>query len=582
MTISFSGLASGLDTSTWVAELVKAKQTKVTSLKNELSSIKTIKNTVSSTKTAFTSLRTALEKFTDAKFGGNFDLFTKNSAKSSDTNIFTVTADSNAARQSYDIIVNQLATCTKATSMNPASALADDNTTLKSLGVTEGSFSVYVDGVKTSINIVEDTTLGDLKQDLAGAGITMSNDTDDLIKLEATNGTSSINIGATNDKSNLMSLFSLTRQDDGTYKSMNAMYKASTSSKLTDADAGVAQQITQGTFTIGDAEFTIDENTTLSSIISAINNNSKAQANAHWDDTNGKLIINSTAEGASYINIEAGTSNFTDVMGFTSSQWDAEGNVVSSTLLNNAQELGQNALLSINGTNITSTSNKVTSDVSRLAGITIDLNKVSEEDDNGVKKSTKLSVEQDSTELINAVKSFIEEYNNTMSKIDEVTANGADLQRETTLSSFKNTMRTFATSRNDTNGGDYMLLSQIGISTGKADSSNLSTDTDKLQLDEEALKKALEENPESVKALLAGDDGVLSHIEDSVEQMLQATTGFFDVKTSTLDSDIKKMEEKITKQQTKINSYQKQLENKFSQMELVISKMQQNYSSFLG
>ena len=186
------------------------------------------------------------------------------------------------------------------------------------------------------------------------------------------------------------------------------------------------------------------------------------------------------------------------------------------------------------------------------------------------------------TELINAVKSFIEEYNNTMSKIDEVTANGADLQRETTLSSFKNTMRTFATSRNDTNGGDYMLLSQIGISTGQADSSNLSTDTDKLQLDEEALKKALEENPESVKALLAGDDGVLSHIEDSVEQMLQATTGFFDVKTSTLDSDIKKMEEKITKQQTKINSYQKQLENKFSQMELVISKMQQNYSSFLG
>ena len=162
MTISFSGLASGLDTSTWVTELVKPKQTKVTSLKNELNSIKTIKNTVSSTKTAFTSLRTALEKFTDAKFGGNFDLFTKNSAKSSDTNIFTVTADSNAARQSYDIIVNQLATCTKATSMNPASALADDNTTLKSLGVTEGSFSVYVDGVKTSINIVEDTTLGDL------------------------------------------------------------------------------------------------------------------------------------------------------------------------------------------------------------------------------------------------------------------------------------------------------------------------------------------------------------------------------------------------------------------------------------
>ena len=49
-------------------------------------------------------------------------------------------------------------------------------------------------------------------------------------------------------------------------------------------------------------------------MISEINSNDKAQAYAYWDDATGKLSITSKQEGASYINIEAGTSNFTDVM----------------------------------------------------------------------------------------------------------------------------------------------------------------------------------------------------------------------------------------------------------------------------
>ena len=57
---------------------------------------------------------------------------------------------------------------------------------------------------------------------------------------------------------------------------------------------------------------------------------------------------------------------------------------------------------------------------------------------------------------------------------------------------------------------------------------------------------------------------------------------FFDVKTSTIDSDISKIEDKITKQQSNISTYQKQLEDKFYKMELAISQMQQNYSSFLS
>ena len=581
MSISFSGLASGLDTSGWVEALVSVKQDKVATLKTDLTALQTTKSTLTDTRSAFNSLRTALEKLTDMKFGGTFDLFSQNTAKSSDEAVFTATAASGAARQNYDIVVQQLATYTKASSKESASAVADDETKLTNLGLTEGSLSVYVDGTKTSINIEKDDTLGDLKSQLAAAGIKAEVDENGVLNLSAYEEGKTVNVGATTDTSNFVSLLGLTKQEDGTYASTNSLYKANTASKLTAFDSGFNEQITAGTFSIGDATFTIDEKTTLSSLISQINNNEDAQATAYWDDTTGKLTITSKKEGASYINIEAGTSNFTDVMGLTTTERDADGNIVSTKMFTDAQELGKNAMLTINGTSITATSNTVSSDVSRIAGVTINLKGVTKVGDDGIAKPSKLDVGQDTSGLIDAVKGFVEAYNKTIAKVDEVTANGADLHGETSLTSLSRTLKNYVTSSNTANGGAFKLLSQLGISTGEADGNNLSTDISSLKFDEEAFKKALEEDSSSVASILAGENGILNMMENTVEMSLKASVGFFDVKQTTLDGDITSMEDKISKQNTRIETYRKQLEDKFANMELMIAQMQQNYSSFL-
>ena len=578
MTISFSGLASGLDTSGWVEAFVGVKQEKVTALQEELKALQETKTTYNDVRSAFSTLRSALEKLTDAKFGGSFDLFGKNSATSSNEEVFTATAGSDALRQTYDITVQQLATYTKAASKEAASDVADDSTLLSNLGITEGTFTTYVNGQKHTVNIEDDDTLGDLKAQLAGFGIKTEVDESGVLTFSAQNEGDEINIGATTDSSNMYSMLGITRQEDGSYASTNSVYKASVASVLTSADSGFNEQITAGTFTIGDATFTIDEKTTLSSLISEINSNDDAQAYAYWDDATGKLTITSTKEGASYINIEAGTSNFTDVMGLTESEWDADGNLVSSKMYTDAQELGQNALFTINGTSMTSTSNTITSDISRIQGVTLTLNRANTEDDG----KTTLSITQDTEELTTAVNDFITAYNDLMAKIDEVTASGADLDGETSLTSYANTLRNYANGANTTNGGVFKLLSEIGINIDSADSNNLSTTTYTLTLDEDAFKKALEENPDSVKSILAGDNGILNMMEKTVEQTLSATTGYFDIRTSTLDSEISRMEEKITKQQSKVDAYQTQLENKFYKMEMAIAQMQQNYSSFLS
>ena len=578
MAISFSGLASGLDTSSWVEALVSVKQDKITSLKTDLTEYQTTKSTLTDTRSAFNSLRNALEKLTDVKFGGAFDLFSQNSAKSSNEDVFTASVTTDAARQSYDVSVQQLATFTKATSIESASAVADDETVLSQLGIKEGTLTVYVDGLKTSIEIDKDDTLGDLKSQLATAGIKAEVDEKGFLNLSAYNEGESVNIGATTDTTNFVSLLGLKKNEDESYISTSSMFKATTATKLTSENSGFNEQITAGTFTIGNATFTINAKTTLSSLISQINNSDEAQATAYWDDATGKLSITSKKEGASYINIEAGTSNFTDVMGLTSTERDTEGNVVSSKMYTNAQELGQNAMFTINGTTMTSTSNTITSDVSRMEGVTLTLKKVSSEEDG----TSKLDITQDTSGLVDAVKGFVKAYNDTMAKVDEVTAQGADLHGETSLTSLKQTIRNYATASNDANGGVYRLLSQIGISTGEADGANLASDTTSLQFDEDAFLKALEEEPESIQSILAGDNGVLSMMENTVEMSLKATVGFFDVKQSTLDSNITKTEEKITKQNQKIETYRSQLEDRFANMELLISQMQQNYSSFLA
>ena len=193
MTISFSGLASGLDTSGWVEALVSVKQEKITTLKTDLTAIQSNKSTLTDTRAVFNSFRNSLEKLTDAKFGGAFDLFGQNTAKSSNDGIFTATAGTNALRQSYDITVQQLATYTKATSKESASAIADDATTLANLGITEGSLTVYVNGAKTSINIEKDDTLGDLKAQLATAGINTELNENGVIKFTAKNEGDTVN-----------------------------------------------------------------------------------------------------------------------------------------------------------------------------------------------------------------------------------------------------------------------------------------------------------------------------------------------------------------------------------------------------
>lgn len=565
--ITFTGLASGMDTTAWVEELVKIKKAKrYDKLVAKQETLTAKQKAVSTVQSSFTSLRTSLEKITDSSLGGAFDLFSKTKATSSVDSIATATSSAGAAKASYTLSVKQLASATKASSS--ASALAiNENTSMASLSdevakLADGetaSFSVYVDGEKQSISVGKDDTVKSVLDKLNEKGLTAELK-DGKISISGDN----VVIGSNSDTLNITKAFSLLKNSEtGAYESFETKTIATSKDKIADilgADA-------KGTFKIGGAEFTIDDDTTFDSLIKEINSKSdEAGVKAEFDSNNGQLVFTAMTNGSFNINIEKGTSSFTDKMGFTN----------GSKL--NDQKLGSFAIFTINGETRMASSNTISSDVTGIENVTFNLKGVSTDE----KTSTTIKVGTDSDDLVSAVKSWIEQYNKTLDLVDGQTASGATLSGESSLESLRRSVRTSASAK-QSGAGEYSLLAQIGISTGKA-STDLSKLTDHLELDEAKLIKALEEDPESVKALLVGGEnnkGILTNMENIVDESLKST-GYFTTRNNSLDRENTNIKSSASAENTKVNAYQARLQAQFQAMENMISKMQSAYSSAMS
>lgn len=575
-TITFSGLASGMDTTAWVDELVKIKKAnRYDKLVSKQETVTNKQKAVSTVQSQFTSLRTSLEKITDSSLGGAFDLFAKTKTNSSNSDIVTATSTSGALKGSYKINVKQLASATKA--LSDASALAvTGDTKLSTLSddvskLKEGesaSFSIYVDGKKQTVDVTNEDTINSVLEKLNNIDGVNASLKNGKVSISGENS-SKITLGSNSDTVNITKAFSLLKNSEtGAYDSFETLSIATSKDKIAD----ILGEDAKGTFKIGGQEFTIDDDTTFESLIKDINEKSSTSGvSAEFDGTNGQLVFKSTTNGSFNINIEKGTSSFTDKMGYT--QTNADGSVALKD-----QELGSFAIFTLNGETRMSSSNTISSDISGIEGVTFNLKGVSTEEN----PTTTIGVEQDTDDLVSALKGWIEQYNKTLDMVDEQTAVGGTLDGESSLENLRRSIRSGASVK-QSGAGDYSLLAQIGISTGEA-STDLSKLTDHLELDEKKLKEALEKDPEGVKALLVGgknNTGILTNMEDTVDESLKST-GYFTTRNNSLDRENTNLKSSATSEYTRVEAYQARLQAQFQAMETMISKMQSAYSSALS
>lgn len=467
---------------------------------------------------------------------------------------------------------------------------ADGSTTLDIVNVTDGNMSIYVDGVRSTIAVNSTDTFSDVFSRIvstvaANTGVTVragfldhdgnivQNPTEaqntGIIAIEVV-GDHELVIGASNDTTNFATIANLQQESPTRVAGSRALYKVNVNSLITGTGLFKDGDITAGTFTIGDAEFTIDNTTTLNDLINQINRSDKSYATAYWDTLSGTLVLQSTLTGESLINIESGTSNFTDIMGFTE---QVNGN---ETLITDRQELGHNAIVRINGTRVTSTSNTITSDISKIKGLTINLHGLSEGE------STTITVEQDDEGIYNAVADIIDAYNTLMEGLEDELDDDGALAHDNMFKIMKNNLKRLMT---QTVAGTtvYRNLAAIGISTGEAQDS-ISTDVTALIIDQDKFMQALEDNSDAVKQLLVGTTttpGLFVSVGRIIDNTL-LSTGLINSTQESINKNINKLGDKISDLTQELAHYRESLENRFRNMENIIFNMQSAYSSFLG
>ena len=463
-----------------------------------------------------------------------------------------------------------------------AASFATLDTKMGNLNISEGTFTVYRDGEKAVFNIDPEKTFRDLRSEIAAkfsdVDLNLANGV--LLFNSKTEGVN-IEVGATTDTSNLQAVTGLTKNEEtGRVESARALYNVNVDSVVTDSGLFRRGQVTEGTFIVGNQEITIGSTTTLADIISQINSSEESNATAYWDSIDGKLVIKSRTTGSALINIEAGTSNFTDIMGYTSTERKSDGSVDVTRMNVDTQTIGKNARFSINGTTYTSSSNTVTSDISRIKGLTLELKDLTEG------APVTITVERDKETVANALSDVVDSYNELMKNLDEALAVDGNLHSESTLKLIRNQLRNLMTS-SDMGTTVFRNLDAIGISVDSASANNISTSNESiidLTFDKDKFLEAYEADADAVKALLVGGDnnkGIFTQVETLLENALQSVTGYFAITEESYQRQITKWNDKITKENASIEKYRARLEKKFSSMDLLIAQMQQQYSSFL-
>jgi flagellar hook-associated protein 2 len=329
--------------------------------------------------------------------------------------------------------------------------------------------------------------------------------------------------------------------------------------------------------TLNGQSLVIKNNATIGDVVTAINNlTSQTNVSATYDSTLNKLFLVSGKTGSqSTITLTANDTNGQTVL----------QNLGLST--SGINVMGSDASLSFNGFSITSVTNNIT-----VAGLNITLTGTG---------TTTLTVSTDVDKIYNSIKSFVDSYNDIITKINtkltekryydyppltseqkqamkdsditlwEQKARSGDLANDETLMRIYYSMRNVVSSTVSGVGS----LSSIGITTGQW------YEGGKLYIDETKLRNAIATNPQQVMSIFTGTStsaGIAQQLYDTLNSGIDAitqkagsTTQLYD--TSFIGNRIREIDDRIAQMQDYLNNLEQRYYTQFTQLEMYVSQM---------
>lgn len=306
---------------------------------------------------------------------------------------------------------------------------------------------------------------------------------------------------------------------------------------------------------------TVDgSNNTLAGLRDAINNasdNPGVTATILNEVSGSRLILTSTETGtANAISIgvvDADDGNNADSSGLSRLFYIGAGGDGLAEQISTAQD----ALLTIDGFDIESTSNSVTDAIS---GVTLQLASIG---------SASIDIERDNSQIEEKISGFVDAYNSLMDDFEtfQVTSLENDSGLRRMRQGFVDILNQAASL-----GGANSYLFEIGITRDKLG---------KLSLDSAELTDALAGDFNKVSQLFSDDaTGFATRFYDFADQLL-GVGGIIDSRSESLDSQKRSVQTQIERQQLHLDVYEKTLVEQFMSLDQTMATLQ-NTSSYLS
>lgn len=495
-----SGLSSGIDVDSIVKKTITAQKWKLYKLQQQ-------QQLATWRQEAYRSIISDITAFSNKYFNLTSSsnlLSTKNLQKytvsSTNSSAVTATAGTTASVGSHKLTVSQLATSAVRTSASIPSKAVQGTTAADFTAAVGKSFVIDVDGTTKTITINSSITDAASLQDTIDAAVgegkvAVSTDADTgglIFTAVADSGVQKITLSAPASTGSSSAL-----SDLGFGSGAVLSNRISTSDTLATLASQLNTELTFNSdgevdLTINGVNFTFDKSSTLSEVMTEINQSTTAGVTMKYDELSGKLTLTANATGAgNTLVLSESDSNF------------------MSVFLGQATA-GQDAKLTLDGQALTRSSNSVTVD-----GITYALQDTTSE-------AVTIGVARDTDGIYDTIASFVSDYNTLIASLnstiseeydsdyppltddqkadmseDEITAwekkaKVGILKNDSLIQNIVSNMRTALI---DSISGVTTSLSAIGITTSTY------SEKGQLHIDETKLKAAIADDPEGVTSL---------------------------------------------------------------------------------
>lgn len=559
-TISSAGVGSGLDVASIVSKLMEVESQPLVNLQTRQAAYESKLSALGTLKSLYSTLQTTVQSLS---LGGS--AFSAKTATASNTNVLTATADSTANAGTYTIGVKQLAN----NQVIEIGASINGSGDLVGYGATDtfkgGTLSVTVGSTTTNVTIADGSSLSSVAKAInnAKAGVTatvVNTGSANVLMLSSnTTGTSgSITLSAS------------TTGTTGTQSLANFNYSSASPAALSlEVGTGynTSEQFQSGSLsvTVGSttSSVSIADGATLSDIADAITAAGLGvTASVTTDGSLSYLTITANSSSTQTISI-SGTS-----AGGVSGTLDLAELVGSKSASASKQlQAGQDALFTINGIEVTRSSNTVSD---ALAGVTLNL---AEAGTLASPLTTKLTIAGDTSKAESSIQAFVSAYNaavtqtKTLSAYDASNDQASVLTGDFAIIQLENKLPNLVYTKVSGLSGSIGQLSDIGITMQK--DGTLSVDTSKL---EAALNDPSKDVAKLFTSSATGNEGIAVKFNNALYDIL-GTDGVFDAETAGLTTTISDIKQQESNWETRLASIQANYLSQFNALDTLIASM---------